>query len=291
MFETERYLKLDPWTGLITMISDRTYQSLEPTHCKLHRLTRLGQLATEVVVHSHRSTSPVNLLPPLPKELIYTYNRLDPEAFFDTQANPYVIDTLTVPTTTDQILAEITKRSGIVFNVDDFIGQPVDQYGSFTLTSLPQSLRWSGSLTITLAPAASPELSDVLTIKSSGDIFRRLSESPDRVMDFIYNAGHDYTTYRYALEAMIDSPNGLKPERLVQILKDVTGDPWVCVDPPSQYNCCVDVIDGLPVYRIDYAGPPILRYTPRTDKRRLIVLSLDESRCSGLSGRLLLHYD
>ena len=290
MFDVRRYLSMEPWLGLVTMISDRTYLNLEPTNCSLEALVSLGGLATQVTIGTNRSTSSAQILPELPKLLEYTFTRLNPNSFFRTATEALVIDNLTMPTNTQAILDRLSALTGVVFDIDDFEQLDVPNFGTATLVSKPTSLRWVGSLSVTLVNTRQRSLASALGVKSSPSVFRPLGQV-GRVADFVYCAEHDFTPYRYDMDALIDSPNGLTPKRLVTILAQVTGDIWWCFDAPNTWNICTGVKDGVNLYEILYAGPPIKAYTTRTDKRRLIVLRIDPVRCTGFSGSLLLHYD
>lgn len=290
MFDVRRYLSMDPWAGLITMISDRTYLNLEPTTCTLKTLESLGGLDTRVVIETNRSTSSAQLMPPLPKELEYLFTRLDPDSFFRTATEDLLVDQLRLPTNTQDILNRITAITGAVFAIDDFEQQEVASYGEVILVATPNSLRWVGQLKLTLVNSLQRNVATALTVKSSPTVFRPLGMT-GRVADFVYAATHDFTQYRYDLLAVLNSPNGVSAERLCQVLKEVTGNPWVCQDAPAPYNICSDVRLGQVEYEILYSGLPIKPYTLRTDRRNVIVLRLDQTRCTALAGSLLLHYD
>jgi hypothetical protein len=290
MFDVRRYLSMEPWTGLITMISDRTYLNLEPYNCKLVTLESLGGLDTRVVIETNRSTSSAQQLPALPKQLEYLFTRLDPNSFFRTVSEDLLVDQLRLPTNTQAILDRIQALYGVVFDIDDFEPVEVTNYGAVTLQSKPASLRWVGPLTLTVVNSLQQALTTALTMKSSPTVFRPLGMA-GRIADFVYAAAHDFTAYRYDLLALLNSPNGVGVERLCQVLKEVTGQVWVCQDDPAPYNICSAVRLGRPEYEILYSGRPIKPYTLRTDKRNLIVLRLDQTRCTALAGSLLLHYD
>jgi hypothetical protein len=290
MFDVRRYLSMDPFLGLVTMISDRTYLSLEPANCSLEALVSLGGLATKVTIRTNRSTSSAQILPALPKLLEYTYTRLDPDSFFRTATETLVIDGLTMPTTGQAILDRLSVLTGVVFDIDDFEQLEVSNYGNATLVSKPTSLRWVGSLKVSLVNTLKRTLASALNVKSAPLVFRSLGQV-GRVADFVYGARYDFTKVRYDMGALIDSPNGVTPQRLANVLLQVTGDDWRCQDAPSTWNLCTKLKGIVPTFEILYAGPPIKLYTPRTDKRNLIVLRIDATRCTALAGSLLLHYD
>lgn len=290
MFDVRRYMGMDPWLALVTLISDRTYLNLEPNNCELLELESLGGLATRVVIGTNRGNSSAQLLPPLPKQLEYTFDRLNPDSFFRTADEALVVVGLTLPTNTQAILDRLSVQKEVVFDPDDFESVEVTSFGSVTLTSKPQSLRWVGTLTLTLANTLQRPLATALAVKSSPTVFRSLG-GVARTLDIVYAAEHDFTMYRHDMAALLDSPNGLGIPRFTRVLKEVTGQDWVCQSTPAQYNLCSKVIDSQPLWEILYSGPPIKRYTTRTDKRNLIVLRLDQTRCTGLTGALLLHFD
>lgn len=290
MFDTRRYLTLTPWEGLVTLISDRTYLNLVPANCTLLGLVSEGGVTTRVTLGTHRSTSSANLLPALPREIEYTYERLDPAVFFRTATSALQVTGLRLPTTTDLILKAVTAKTGVVFGVDDFEHFEVDAYGVVTLTARPESLRWVGTLPVTVVSNLVLPLATALTYKSSPSVFLSLGSVGKRP-GFLYAAGHDYTEHRATLEAMANSPNGVINQRVCTMLKAVTGDDWVARATAHAFNICSFVLDGVPGYRVLYAGAPTTRYTQRTDKRKLLVLELDPTRCTGVSGSLLLHYD
>lgn len=287
MFETRDYLSNDPWTGLIRMISDRTYQGLNPSHCYLVELETVTGLQTQITIRTHRSKAQGNLLPEVPDELTFTYSRLDPSTYLGSRT----VGTLKVPTNTMTILAEITKQTDITFDLDDFEAFEVTEYGQVELVSKPESLRWIGSFTIDLENHISIPLGDGIIQDNLGDVFITPSASDSRKVDTLYFSNDDFTVYRYVLNALVDSPNGVDLDRLAFVMEKITGDPWKASITPSEFNICSLVENGRPQIQILYSGLPVVRYTTRTDKRRVIVLALDESLCTGLKGRILLHYD
>jgi hypothetical protein len=290
MFDVRRYLSMESWSGLITMISDRTYLNLVPETCTLAKLENLGGLNTRVTINTNRSTSAAQLMPPLPKVLEYTYTRLDPNVFFRTATTQLKVDGLRLPTNTQAILTRLGAVTGIAFDIDDFEEKEFTSYGVVSLISKPESLYWAGTLNLTLVSSLQRPLASVLTSKSSVDVFKPLGQT-GRVADFVYMANHDFTPFRYEMLALINAPNSLAGERLCQILRKMTGNDWVFQDAPAAYNICVDNRLGELEFDVLYSGPPITPYTLRTDKRKLVVLRLDKTRCTALTGNLLLHYD
>ncbi|ARV77299.1 virion structural protein [Pseudomonas phage Noxifer] len=290
MFDVHRYLSMDPWAGLITMISDRTYLGLEPTTCTLASMEDLGGLSTRITINTNRGESSAQLMEPLPKQLEYTFTRLDPNAYYKTGTTPLLVDNLRLPTNTEAILQRLSVIKGDVFDVDDFEQVDVTAYGVVTIQSKPDSLRWKGPLTLTVTNSLQRSLATALSVKSSPEVFKPLG-MVGRTADFVYAADHDFSQYRYDLKAMVNSPNGLGAERLQWILRKVTGNDWVFQDESAPYNFCCDKRLGELEFEVMYSGPPITPYTLRMNKRNLVVLRLDQTRCTALTGFLLLHYD
>lgn len=290
MFDVRRYLGMNSWAGLITMISDRTYLNLTPETCTLAKLESLGGLATRVTINTNRSTSSAQLLPPLPKVLEYTYTRLDPNVFFRTMSKALKVDGLRLPTTTEAIVTRLGQIMGVVFDIDDFEQKEVNAYGVVTLVSKPESLRWVGSLNVTLVSNLQRPLGSVITNPSSPEVFKPMGQT-GRVADFVYAATLDMTPFRYDLLALLNAPNSLTGAHLCTVLKRATGHDWVLQDAPAPYNICTNNRLGQVEFEVLYSGPPISPYTLRKDKRKLVVLRLDKTRCTALSGNLLLHYD
>lgn len=287
MFSTADYLGNEPWAGLIRMISDRTYLSLHPSHCELVSLTALEGLKTRVRFTTRRSSSATNILPSLPSELTFDYTRLDPAQYIGTRT----IRGLKVPTDTTALLKALTQQTGITFNIDDFEAFDITDYGQVTLISKPSSLRWVGSFTVNLVNDTALALPGQITQASLGNVFLVPSTTDTRQVDTIYFSNTDFTKHRDLLRSLGNSPNGVHDDRLAVIFEDITGDPWTCSTEPSAFNLASEVFDGVPRSRILYTGAPVARYTTRTDKRSLVVLALDETLCTGLKGRILIHYD
>lgn len=287
MFNTVDYLGNEPWTGLIRMISDRTYLSLNPSHCIFKSLEAMDGLKTRVSFYTHRSSSETNILPSIPEEMAFIYTRLDPASYIGVRT----VGTLKVPTDTTAVLKELSRQTGIVFSLDDFEGVEIEQYGSVTFNSKAESLRWVGKLTVNLVNQQSKPLPGLITKTDLGNVFLAPLASEQRLTDNLYFGALDFTKHRGLLRSLGNSPNGVHGDQLAVILQDVTGDPWVFSAAPSKYNLASEVTNGVPHSRIIYTGAPVMRYTTRTDKRRLIVLALNQTLCTGLKGNILIHYD
>jgi len=284
-FSTAEYLTLDPWTALIRLINDHLYLQLEPRQAKLLKFTPKGNRALEVVINANRGTSNQNILPSLAPVTV-TYNRLVLSSWFN-KAGGYTLTDLPLPFTTADVMTRL-GGSAVVFDVDDFVQETYRSYplGSITINAGPKSLRWEGSLTVTVTNTLKLDLA-LFNGTEVPEAFDYPDGDGSKAQGYFYLNPFDFSEYREVLKPLGKYANTLDGDELAVILSTVSGETWASEPTPQVRNLAT--LSGMP-YKVVYNGPAMERYTARTDLASVIILELDETLCTGVTGGLRLHY-
>jgi hypothetical protein len=290
MFDTRGYLKLSPWEALIQIVNDEMYLQLNAQTTTLKSFTAFGGGMTEVVLATSRSSRETNILPVIP-DVVVSYKRLFLQDFFR-QTVAIELGGFKLPFSTRDLVEHISHQTGIVFDVDDFDHEYITSFptNDLVLTASERSLRWVGSLVIRIVDTAQVNIGQAATVELP-NAFVYPGSDITKTQAIHYTMRFDFTSFREYMHALKLPGQPITGERLASILTRVTGERWVCQDTPTVRNICTDVVQGVPQYRILYAGPATARYTARKDKNWVIVLGLDEQRCTDLTGALRLHFD
>lgn len=151
MASTEQLLKLSTRGAIVRMVNDENgtlFDGSETGPLVISPPTSEGGGRTEVEISVRRRLSGDDSLP-FPGTLAFRYNRLDVDFNLGGQLNGYRPE---MPTSTQALLDELTRRTGIRFELDDFILEDIIRSNAapYILKAKPNSLRWVGSLEITL---------------------------------------------------------------------------------------------------------------------------------------------
>lgn len=291
MFTTRDYLTLSPWEALIEIINDEHYLQLDPGTVTLKAFTPLTGTRTEVVVGTSRSTNEANILPVL-GDLNFQYDRLRLSDFLR-QVVPLNVRDFKLPINTMDVVKKIGQVNNIVFDIDDFQHTLLTSYPSkpVILYAGARSLRWYGNLQFQFI---NEERTDLSLLTQGAEYPNALSYpggSEGTIQGPLYSSFFDFSEFREFLLPVKEG--GLFPSgnRLAAILGSITGDDWRCNPVASPFNLCTGVRDGEARYTVVYHGPAVKRYTQRSEAGSIIVLQLDKTFCTGVSGTLVLHYD
>lgn len=291
MLTATDYLALDPWEALIEIINQKYFLELDSATTKLVQFTPEGGTRTAIRLAAHRSARAGNLLPPS-FERTFHYERIDLMAYFGT--TPIEIPNLRAPVSTHTLIERLSTQTGVVFDRNDFVNEIITsdaELADYTLLANPRSLRWVGQVRLT-GTAPKITLTSLSTVNYPGSLPLSQPE-PNRWEGPYLLMPYDFTAYRDELRAIEPNNLTLAPERLIAILTQVTPDlgPWVCQGLYVPWNVGYDVVGDVVWYRVAYNGRTNNRWTPCTEKRRVLVLELNTQLCSNGGGRLLLHYD
>lgn len=144
---TREYMGLRPWEALITMVNDEHALSLSPETTELVSVEIIDTHQIEVMLAVSRSQDDRQQLPPL-TEHVFRYTRVDIGLFFRAKDRP--IEVTEPPHTTQALVAALTARTGVAFDIDDVIHVPLTETTPpYTLKAHPRSLRWTGSIDFT----------------------------------------------------------------------------------------------------------------------------------------------
>ncbi|WDS62263.1 virion structural protein [Pseudomonas phage D6] len=292
MYITQDYLKVGSWQAVIDMINDKYNFQLQPGIVKLKEMKALGPKRTQIEIIPNRSTNPINLMPEI-TETIFTYDRLDCTEFFRNTV-AVNISGMKLPITTFDILNYIGAKNEIVFEVDDFIHQTFDHYSAigeadFVIKADPRSLRFVGSLKVRLTNTLK---FDLTTLSGQSFEFPDVAQQHDKLFingNFEMNR-FDFTEQRELLRSI---PVGLyhDPGKVAQAISRQTTQVYSVKPTPATRSLVHTLVQGEPHCKVLYNGAPIPRWTSRTDCQRVIVIELNTTYCTSVSGYLRLHYN
>jgi hypothetical protein len=147
---SDRYLEESPWEAFIMMVNDQYHFQLFPETTTLVGIESLANNRVEVTIASQRSRSLRNLLPSL-EQFTFVLTLIDLSTYFG-GALSIPASELTTPSTMTIVNWLQTNINAIPFYKDDIIHEEIDLPlpVTYVLNAHPRSLRWSGSVTITL---------------------------------------------------------------------------------------------------------------------------------------------
>jgi hypothetical protein len=151
MATTEQLLKLSPRGAIVRMINDKNntfFDGSDAGPLIISPPVAVGEIRTEVEISVRRRLSGSDDLP-FAGQLAFRFNRLDVEATLSGSLTGYRPP---MPTSTQVLLDELTRRTGIKFDLEDFILEDIirNNAAPYLLKAKPESLRWVGDLEVTL---------------------------------------------------------------------------------------------------------------------------------------------
>lgn len=292
MYITRDYLKVSPWQAVIDMINDKYNFQLQAGIVKLKTMTALGPKRTQVEIIPNRSTDPANLMPEI-TQTIFTYDRLNCTEFFRNTV-AVNISGLKLPITTFDVLKVIGDKNEIVFDVNDFIHQTFDHYSAtgetdFVMQADKRSLRWVGSLKFRLINTGKVNLS---SFANKNREYPRITnkQNPLYANGDVLLTRFDFTEYR---DLLYPIPIGQYHDLrwLASMLSNVSGYLFTVTATPSPYNLTSQLVNGEPHCKVLYNGAVIPRWSGRSDFSRVMVIELNTTYSTGMSGYIRLHYN
>jgi hypothetical protein len=142
--KTVKLLKYTPEEALLLIANDSLGTSLSPDNAIIEKIVGISGTLTECTV-AGKVLLAGNCANSYEKQSVFMFNRLDLETVF---GNPFEI-LGALPTTVNNVLKQITKTSGIVFDENDF-EDGVLNTTPITLLPSSSSRRWIGQLDIVL---------------------------------------------------------------------------------------------------------------------------------------------
>lgn len=144
-FNTAKLLTYHPYPALLLMTNQALGLNLNPNQVTVKKIESLGGVKTRVTLGYYDDQS-------LSTRQRYTgdgtviYSRIDAYTFLESRELKVRVPT---PTSTLDVLAELSRMTGIVFDRYDFEQAPV--FGdSVVLVASPTSLRWVGRARVSL---------------------------------------------------------------------------------------------------------------------------------------------
>lgn len=151
MSSTEDLLKLSTRGAIVRMVNDENHTFFDggiSGPLLISAPLTVDGIRTEVEISVRRRLSGNDQLP-YPGQLAFRYNRLDVEHTLAGKLNGF---RPAMPTSTRVVLDELTRRTGIVFENDDFVLEDIirNNAAPYVLKAKVESLRWVGELPVTL---------------------------------------------------------------------------------------------------------------------------------------------
>jgi len=151
MATTEQLLKLSSRGAVVKIINDENstlFDGSDAGPLVISEPLKLGETRTEVELTIRRRLSGDDVLPHQGR-LAFRFNRLDVENTLYGKLNGFRPP---MPTSTQVLLDELTKRTGIKFEAENFILEDIirNNAAPYVLKARPESLRWVGSMEVQL---------------------------------------------------------------------------------------------------------------------------------------------
>ncbi len=151
MASTEDLLKLSTRGAIVRMINDENgtfFDGSSSGALVISEPLSVGGERTQVEISIRRRLSGSEELP-FPGQLAFRYNRLDVEANLVGKLSGFRPP---MPTSTQVLLDELTRRTGIQFELEDFVLEDIIRSNAapYMLRAKQESLRWVGEMAVTL---------------------------------------------------------------------------------------------------------------------------------------------
>lgn len=245
MATTEQLLRLSTRGAIVRMVNDEngTFFDGSPRGpLTISPPLSLGGLRTEVEIGIRRQLAGDDLLP-FPGELVFRYNRLDIEFNLGGKLSGFRPP---MPTSTQVLLDEMTRRTGIRFETEDFVLEDINRSNGapYVLRAKPESLRWVGEIAVVLI-----DLVDLDTFIEGGlpsspqslSFNSPVARTPDN-QPYLNATAHHRALEAVPLNSVVDSID----HPLFHFLQKTVGplgtylrdsvSPWVVELEPSSYN-------------------------------------------------------
>lgn len=245
MATTDELLKMSPHGAIVRMINDRNHTFFdggETGSLVISPPLDEGGIRTEVEISVRRRLSGSEQLP-FGGSLAFRYNRLDVENTLSGKLTGY---RPAMPTSTQVLLDELTRRTGIKFDLEDFVLEDIIRSNAapYVLKAKPESLRWIGQMEITLIdlvdlstylPGGLPGSQQTLKFQSPAISTKTnqpyLNVTPLRADRKALQLNSPITSPSHPLKLFLDKAVG----PLGQFLHDSTS-PWVVSSSATPYN-------------------------------------------------------
>lgn len=238
---TEELLVMTPADALVAMVNYENRTAFRPGAFDISELLVLSGTTTQVLMTSRRPWADLDVVPD-PGSFLFVYERLNVADHFASVLGSY---RPLMPTSTQALLDEITARTGQQFYPDDFELDYIDRDNAdpYTLRAKPESLRWVGSISITLGdyPDLSTYLADA-TSQPFGQVSQTLALATQPISFSTINA----TSQRKLFPMINVNERAQNNTYIVTLLNQVIGQspeyvqatthPWTVSTTPGPYN-------------------------------------------------------
>lgn len=291
MYMTRDYLKVDPWTAVIEMINNEYGTELQPYSTQLVSLESLGGKSTKIKIKTNISTSPTNTMPKVELPEYFIYDRIDLSTLF--KGGPqYLVSNVRLPMTTFQVAGMVDKKNEVVFSYTDLEADQFDLFDrQYKFVARKDSLRFVGNVGFSFVNTLKQSIAGFNKVEfPQANTWQFGNDGSKTTGNYLFT-GYDFTTYRDTLIPEIANKHICNPNALLNLIGKVTGQIWTVDGNPVDNNLCYEIYQGEPRIKVVYNGIRDAAYTSRTDMTYVLVLALSPTRCSNVSGYLLLHYN
>lgn len=218
-----------------------------------------------------------NVAAPFAGEIDIYYNRLD-LADLNSMVELYIRSPETA--TTHDILPSLNRRFGLNLTQADIVlknNTDMSGYKVANLEAEPTSLGWIGSIDVSVAEGDLLLEDYLLTTALPGVNYP--TPYPTKPFAQFYSYWRDFSAeYDYLSTVQAGDPISLE---LTSAIGNVTGDPWQATGQ-AEFSLADSVIS--------YAGPTADNGVANDDYEQVIVIDLDVSSCTGMTGQLVVHF-
>lgn len=186
-----------------------------------------------------------------------------------------------LPSTTLHIAQALNESFGLSLGAADIVRENLttltDGAGTVTLTALPGSYGWIGSLDVEVMPGGYP-IADYLKVTRLPGL-NYPSPTTTKPYGAMYSYWRDFSARETDLARIIVGNTGIG--NIQSILREITKDDWILTGA-GRYS-----LDGA---RVTYTGATSDNPLLNTSYTHAVVVALTD-QCQGLSGDLILHYN
>lgn len=290
MASIEILLKLKPEDAIVRMLNDANNTTFPLGTFNISSPIALTGRDTKVTLSVRKSRSDLDVIP-YTGSIDFIYQRLRIEDSFADLLRTYRPD---LPTSTQVVLNEITKRLKSNFFIDDIILEEVtkNNASNYLIKAKEESLRWIGQIAVSLVDLIN--LDTLLTDALPKDLPSQLGVLNEQIQLSSFSTGQpfiDATQYIDQIKLLALNEKAQDDPRLAWFVNTVVPLPsfrldnslpgWVVSNQPQPFNLYNAKV-------LDRARDVLLQDRINPNLNKLVVVELDLNFCTNLTDPILL---
>lgn len=284
----ESLLLDDPLEAIVNIINSKYSLNLKPKLVKIVEIESIGGPNIRLTIDYPLDDATTNNIKPLHTNS-FILRRLN---LANVNPNRLIIKSNDLPIADFENFKQLFLNLGILITLDDFEDVLIDEYDTpFLLKAKDTSLRFYGETYIKLIRDERVDIGNYSIDTFPEGLLTDTILIGTRQNADVLTYGYDFTKYREYLIGLRPDNNALPYPTLLRVLKSVTDIDFVFNNIRSPYNLTYNYDNGVYSYKIVYNGRTNLEHLARKDMDNVLILEINSSLNTNLSGNLYIHYN